>query len=65
MQSAKLLKVFWSHAWGEDEEGRDNHARVIAIGEALLLHDLAQLAHLPPRPSGFGAGSGLGRGWSG
>ena len=23
------LKVFWSHAWGNDEEGRDNHARVI------------------------------------
>jgi hypothetical protein len=29
--------VFLSHCWGEDEEGRDNHARVALIHEALKL----------------------------
>lgn len=27
--------VFLSHAWGNDAAGRDNHARVVAVGEGL------------------------------
>eukprot|EP00935_MAST-01C_sp_MAST-1C-sp1_P000101 g101.t1 len=32
-QEKKKLKVFWSHAWDNDEEGRDNHKRVIRMND--------------------------------
>eukprot|EP00935_MAST-01C_sp_MAST-1C-sp1_P001630 g1630.t1 len=32
-KDARKLKVFWSHAWGNDEEGRDNHVRVVRMND--------------------------------
>ena len=34
-QSAMRFHTFLSHNWGTDESGRDNHARVIKVGQRL------------------------------
>lgn len=31
----ETFDVFLSHNWGQDEEGRDNHARVMELSKAL------------------------------
>lgn len=34
----KKKQIFLSHAWGQDEEGRDNHQRVIQLANKLKSH---------------------------
>jgi len=35
MKNRKKKQIFLSHAWGQDEEGRDNHQRVIQLANKL------------------------------
>jgi hypothetical protein len=35
MRNKKKKQIFLSHAWGQDEEGRDNHQRTLQLAEKL------------------------------